>query len=188
MSLMLDTPAFNAHTSAVDALWAGLPLLVLPQIRMVSALPPSPPVAPNGKAGEQGNSFDADVDGDVDPRLEELGGLQPDRREVHRSACELLRCFGLMALQDNRIGCEAVGREGRKLTVEMQGAGAGEYEASDSGCEREGEEAVQHYRVGPILRAGAASAAGGTATSGKGREEAGSCCTLGAVTRMCKGM
>ncbi|EKX37969.1 hypothetical protein GUITHDRAFT_115940 [Guillardia theta CCMP2712] len=35
MSLMLDTPSFNAHTTAVDALWAGLPLLAVPQIRMV---------------------------------------------------------------------------------------------------------------------------------------------------------
>jgi predicted O-linked N-acetylglucosamine transferase (SPINDLY family) len=33
--LFLDTPRFNAHTSAVDALWAGVPLLTVPDELMI---------------------------------------------------------------------------------------------------------------------------------------------------------
>eukprot|EP00961_Rhodomonas_salina_P260404 3518919-Rhodomonas_salina.4 len=36
-SLFLDTPLFNAHTTAVDAIWAGLPLVTTPTERMVCA-------------------------------------------------------------------------------------------------------------------------------------------------------
>ena len=34
--VMLDTPDFNAHTTAVDALWVGVPLITLPLERMAS--------------------------------------------------------------------------------------------------------------------------------------------------------
>jgi hypothetical protein len=34
--LFLDTPSFNAHTTAVDALWVGLPLITTPLERMAS--------------------------------------------------------------------------------------------------------------------------------------------------------
>ncbi len=35
-NLSLDNPVFNAHTSGVDALWAGLPLLTTPGQTMSS--------------------------------------------------------------------------------------------------------------------------------------------------------
>jgi len=34
--LFLDTPAYNAHQTAADALWAGVPILTLPGDKMVS--------------------------------------------------------------------------------------------------------------------------------------------------------
>jgi len=34
--LFLDTPAYNAHQTAGDALWAGIPMLTLPGEKMVS--------------------------------------------------------------------------------------------------------------------------------------------------------
>ena len=33
--VLLDTPNFNAHTTAVDALWAGVPLITTPTERLV---------------------------------------------------------------------------------------------------------------------------------------------------------
>lgn len=34
--LFLDTPACNAHTTATDALWSGVPLLTLPGVSQAS--------------------------------------------------------------------------------------------------------------------------------------------------------
>lgn len=34
--LFLDTPVFNAHTTATDALWSGVPLLTLPGVSQAS--------------------------------------------------------------------------------------------------------------------------------------------------------
>jgi hypothetical protein len=46
--LVLDAPLFNAHTSAVDALWLGLPLISLPLERMASRVSVTPsPLTPH---------------------------------------------------------------------------------------------------------------------------------------------
>lgn len=34
-ALFLDAPKYNAHTSAADALWAGVPVITLPHQMMV---------------------------------------------------------------------------------------------------------------------------------------------------------